>query len=97
MEAICLQDKEECTPELWEDKLGEQNEYGIAMVVLGRLHTEQIRYPRPKSLYSEQGAAPMGSNGNLQTIFLNISAVDDTYTIAAYKQMALVSVVLASH
>lgn len=47
MKAICLQDKEECTPKLWEDKLGEQNECGIAMAALGRLHMEQIRYPLP--------------------------------------------------
>lgn len=71
MEAICLQDKEEDTPELREDKLGEQNEYGIAIVILEHLHMEQIRYPHPRGLYSEQGAAPREmSNGNLQTYFL---------------------------
>lgn len=36
MEAVCLQDKEKCVPELQGDKLGEQNEYVSAMVVLGR-------------------------------------------------------------
>lgn len=61
MEAICLQDKEECTPELWEDKLGEQNEYGIAIVILERLQAEQIQYPHPGGLYGEQGAAPRGN------------------------------------
>lgn len=56
MKAICLQDKEECTPKLWEDKLGEQNECGIAMAALGRLHMEQ-KVPPARGLYGKESVA----------------------------------------
>lgn len=47
MEAICLQDKEECTPEPGGDKLGEENGWGAAVVAPGRWHREHRGSPSP--------------------------------------------------
>lgn len=67
-EAICLRDKEECTPKPRGDKLGEENECGAAVVALGRWHGEHRESPEPGVAAGSGVSSREVSHGNLQRL-----------------------------
>lgn len=85
MEAICLQDKEECTPKPGGDKLGEENECGASVVAQGAERDPQPGLPGQGTLMgtgdpsqaSQRGIYPFTANKRtLRASCLSHTSVD---------------------